>query len=180
MSFERKYNQYDLSGDYGIGWTTNTNEEFYFDLEDYDKIKDYCWRVYVQSDGHKTIRTRDRVTGKNIMIHHLIFGKNCDHINRNTFDNRKSNLRTATYQENARNSSIAKNNTSGVTGVTWNQRDKCWQARIGMGYKSKSLGCFSNKDDAIVARLKGEQKYFSEFAPQKHLYEKYGIIQQND
>ena len=39
----KKYNKYNLNGEYGIGWTSNTNEEFYFDLEDYDKIKDYCW-----------------------------------------------------------------------------------------------------------------------------------------
>ena len=37
----KKYNRYDLSGEYGIGWTTNTNHVFYFDLEDYEKIKDY-------------------------------------------------------------------------------------------------------------------------------------------
>ena len=43
----KKYNEYDLSGEYGIGYTNNCNEEginyFYFDLEDYDKIKNYCW-----------------------------------------------------------------------------------------------------------------------------------------
>src|SRR5574344_527323 len=39
---KRKYNTYDLSGEYGIGYTSK-GEEFYFDLEDYDKIKDYCW-----------------------------------------------------------------------------------------------------------------------------------------
>ena len=38
----KKYNIYDLSGEYGIGYTLK-GEEFYFDLEDYDKIKDYCW-----------------------------------------------------------------------------------------------------------------------------------------
>lgn len=37
----KKYNTYDLSGEYGIGYTSK-GEEFYFDLEDYDKIKDYC------------------------------------------------------------------------------------------------------------------------------------------
>ena len=36
---KKKYNTYDLSGDYGIGYTSK-DEEFYFDLEDYDKIKD--------------------------------------------------------------------------------------------------------------------------------------------
>ena len=37
----KKYNTYDLSGEYGIGYTSN-GDTFYFDLEDYDKIKDYC------------------------------------------------------------------------------------------------------------------------------------------
>ena len=41
--FNVKYNKYDLLGSFGVGWTTNTNKEFWFDLEDYDKIKDYCW-----------------------------------------------------------------------------------------------------------------------------------------
>ena len=37
----KKYNSYDLSGEYGIGYTSK-GKKFYFDLEDYDKIKDYC------------------------------------------------------------------------------------------------------------------------------------------
>lgn len=40
----KRYNQYDLSGEYGIGYTSK-GEKFYFDLEDYDKIKDYCWHT---------------------------------------------------------------------------------------------------------------------------------------
>ena len=43
----KKYNTYDLTGEYGIGYTSK-DEEFYFDLEDYDKIKDYCWRITMQ------------------------------------------------------------------------------------------------------------------------------------
>ena len=38
-----KTNVYDLNGEYGIGWTFNTNKMFYFDLTDYDLIKNYCW-----------------------------------------------------------------------------------------------------------------------------------------
>ena len=44
----KKFNDYDLSGEYGIGWTSNTRQEFYFDIEDYALIKKYCWR-----DGKK-------------------------------------------------------------------------------------------------------------------------------
>ena len=39
----KKYNKYDItSHDYGIGWTYD-GYEFYFDLLDYDLIKNYCW-----------------------------------------------------------------------------------------------------------------------------------------
>lgn len=34
---------------------------------------------------------------------------------------------------------------------------------------------FLSLDDAIVARLKAEVKYYKKFAPQKYLFEKYGI-----
>ena len=52
----KKYNAYDLTGNYGIGYTFK-GEEFYFDLEDYDKIKNYCWSTdskgYITSHGDK-------------------------------------------------------------------------------------------------------------------------------
>lgn len=47
----KKVNNYDLSGDFGIGFT-HKGEEFWFDCEDYDKIKDWCW--YIDRDGYVT------------------------------------------------------------------------------------------------------------------------------
>lgn len=41
--------------------------------------------------------------------------------------------------------------------------------------KRTHLGTFEIKEDAIVARLLAEKKYYGEFAPQKDLFEKYGI-----
>ena len=174
---KKKYNDYDLSGEYGIGWTSNTNKEFYFDLEDYDKIKDYCW--YEHEYGY--LHTNDPISKQNIKMHQLIFGKYPDHINRNRLDNRKSNLRSATSTENTQNRSKFKNNTSNVTGVTFQQEDEIWIASIGVNKKRIYLGCFANKEDAIIARLRAEIKYFGDFAPQKHLFKQYGInTQQND
>ena len=46
-------------------------------------------------------------------------------------------------------------------------------------YRNKNvlhLGYFYNINDAIIERLKAEKLYFKEFAPQQHLYEKYGIV----
>ena len=54
--FLKQYNNYDLSGEYGIGYLFN-GEEFYFGLEDYDKIKNYCWYKdsggYIRTNAHK-------------------------------------------------------------------------------------------------------------------------------
>ena len=52
---KKKYNTYDLTGEFGIGYTSK-NEKFYFDLEDYDKIKDYCW--YINNKGYVTSTDR--------------------------------------------------------------------------------------------------------------------------
>lgn len=172
---KRKMNTYNLSGVYGVGWTTNTNKEFYFDLEDYDKIKDYCWHEEIMECGYHALVTRERLSNTNIRMHWLILGKHLDHINRNPLDNRKENLRSATDEENARNRNIRSDNTSGIVGVTWNHSRKKWIARISNNKERIYLGAFDNKSDAIVARLNAESMYYCEFAPQRHLFEKYGI-----
>lgn len=114
----KKENEFDLSGEYGIGWTTNTNKKFYFDLEDYDKIKKYCWieRINKTTGGHWLAA---KINNKSVKMFHLLGFKGYDHRNRNPLDNRKENLRIATAAENSRNSSVPKNNTSGFIGVSW-------------------------------------------------------------
>ena len=173
---KRKVNNYDLSGEYGIGWTTNTNREFYFDLDDYELIKNYCWIERTNnSTGGKYLSAKHN--GKHIKMFHLLGCKGYDHKNRNPFDNRKANLRPASFAENSRNASIQKNNTSGFIGVSWTKKSNNWHAYITYEKKQINLGYFINKNDAIIARLKGELKYFGlDFAPQRHLFKEYDII----
>lgn len=178
----KKYNKYDLSGDYGVGWTFNTNKEFYFDLEDYEKIKNYCW--YENKDyrnNYRRLVSRDPKTNEMVSMHQLIFEKNCDHKNRNTLDNRKNNLRPATNTENVQNQSRGRNNTSGFIGVSFHKTTNQWMAYIKPpNKKTKNLGYFNNKKDAIITRLKAEIKYFGNFAPQRHLFKEYGIVYQEE
>lgn len=175
-TIKRKCNRYDLSGEYGIGWTSNTNKQFYFDLEDYDKIKDYCWIEETGTTGYSSIRARVPGESRKVIMQWVIVGdKWYDHINRNPLDNRKENLRRATRTENNRNCSISKNNTSGIIGVGWNKRNNSWRVRITVDRKPIEIGSFENKEDAIKARLEAEAKYFGEFAPQRHLFEQYNI-----
>lgn len=178
-----KENKYDLSGEYGIGWTYNTNEEFYFDLEDYEKIKKYAWRAvkHKRKNGTEYVsiitstHPQERKT-ETITMAQLIMGGNMyDHANRNTYDNRKNNLRPSNYSQNGANSPIRSNNTSGFIGVTYNKRAKKWKATIKKNGERVHLGYYTNKEDAVIARLKAEKEFFGEFAPQRHLFDKYGI-----
>lgn len=178
---KHKINKYDISGEFGIGWTSNTNREFYFDLNDYNKIKDYCWCEIIRSSGTPALETRNPKTKKQIAMHTLLGYQNYDHINRNELDNRKQNLRPCSKKENSRNRSLPKNNTSGIIGVGWYEDKNSWRARIEVDGKSIHLGYYAKKDDAIKIRLQAENKYFGEFAPQRHLFEQYEIITiQND
>ena len=172
----RKTNIYNLDGEFGIGWTTNTNREFYFDLEDYDKIKDYAWYEAKVRDDYHYIGTNDYVNNVSIRLHWIICGKNYDHKNRNPFDNRKENLRKASFLENARNHNKQKNNTSVFIGVSWDSSYNKWKSYIRVDGKKKNLGRFANKNDAVKVRLQAEAEYYGEFAPQRHLFEEYGII----
>jgi hypothetical protein len=107
---------------------------------------------------------------------HQLFGfSNYDHIDRNPLNNRRSNLRKATMQDNNRNRGIFKNNTSGVMGVDWHKSANKWRVRINVDNNRIELGFFANKKDAIRARLHAEKQYYGEFAPQKHLFKEYGI-----
>lgn len=172
----KKYNKYDLSGEYGIGWTNNTNEEFYFDLEDYDKIKDICW-VVNYSFNTKMLTGADPISGKTVSMHKILGFINYDHIDRNELNNRKNNLRACTYQENARNRTKRSDNTSGIIGVYYDSSSGKWRSHISLpNKKCINLKRRTNKEDAIKDRLEAEAKYYGEFAPQKHLFEQYGII----
>ena len=157
---KKKYNIYDLSGEYGIGYTSS-GEEFYFDLEDYDLIKDYCWHINEQGYVVSTIN----------LLHRIVMGSpntifDIDHIHGETTrnDNRKYNLRITTKSQNMMNVGLRSNNKSGVTGVIWHKRSNKWRAFIRINGKQIELGLFDNFEDAVIIRKKAEEKYFGEFS----------------
>jgi len=157
----KKYNTYDLTGKYGIGYT-NKDEIFYFDIENYNLIKDYCW--YTDKDGYLITKDSD---GYLIRMHRLVM--NCpddmevDHIYHNLYDNRKEFLRIVNRPQNSMNKDKPSNNTSGIKGVWWDKRRNKWTAEIKIYKKKKYLGAFNNINDAINAREKAEIQYQKEY-----------------
>ncbi len=153
--------------------TTNQGDKFQFDLEDYNKVIKYSW--WTDKDGY--ISTQHK--GVNIKLHQLIMptidNLIVDHIDRNKLNYRKNNLRLVSIKENNFNKSLDKRNKSGVTGVFWSKRNSKWKAKIGFNKQCIHLGFFTNLNDAVLARLKAEIRYFGEHAPQKHLLQLYGL-----
>jgi mRNA-degrading endonuclease HigB of HigAB toxin-antitoxin module len=173
-SMNSKINKYNLSGEYGVGWTTNSNMEFYFDLKNFDKIKNYCWVSHKHGNAMRLVAT-DKATGKQVKMHQVLGFANYDHIDHNELNNLESNLRQCTKSQNSQNVSISTKNKSGVIGVWWKPKDDSWGASIQVNNKRYYLGSFKDKNDAIVARLTAEKKYCGEFAPQQYLYDTYNI-----
>lgn len=168
ITFTKK-NKIDLSSEYGIMWSTNTDEEIYFDIEDAEKILRYSWGVAPNGYPVATINN------KKITLHTFLGFSYHDHNNRNKLDNRKINLIPCTASNNSINQKVPSNNTSGIIGVGYHKQTNKWRARIVLNQKEISLGLFNNKEDAITARLRAEKEFCGIFAPQKHLFEKYGI-----
>lgn len=159
----KKYNTYDLSGDYGIGYTLK-GEEFYFDLEDYELIKNYCW--HINKCGYVVSFAPNK---KYIMLHRIVM--NCpeclyvDHIHgKDTkHDNRKFNLRIATPSQNQMNVGLKSTNKSGITGVIWDKNRNKWMAHI-QAYGEHCAKRFDNFEDAVAQRKNWEKEYFGEYS----------------
>jgi hypothetical protein len=142
-----------------------------------DTVKEYKW--YLSKTGY--VKSGNGVQQPRLTLHRLILevedsdNLEVDHIDRNPLNNLDENLRLCSHKENTYNMSKRKNNISGVTGVRWDYDREKWCSQIMVDKKYIFLGRHEDKDDAIKRRLVAEKKYFGEFAPQKHLFEEYGV-----
>lgn len=128
------------------------------DTEDLDKISHTCWFAHIDHQGN--IRWESKKSG---LLHRVIMNAPkdayIDHINGDTNDNRKENLRIATACNNSWNTKLSSKNTSGFKGV-----DKNYNAYInykGIRYK---LGKYSSIEEGIYARYYAEMLLYKDFS----------------
>jgi hypothetical protein len=107
---------------------------------------------------------------KTTHIHRLLMGVSeylvIDHINGDTLDNRKSNLRVVTKGQNNQNKTKTyKNNSSGIRGVNWHKKNECWMANVRINGKRIYLGSFNSIVEAekvVIEYRKENMKYSKE------------------
>lgn len=129
------------------------------DDEDVERIQEHYWRPdrnIEKNPNNWYLVSKMKIEGKwyNIRLHRFLMncpptgGLYVDHINNNTLDNRKMNLRFATVAENAANTIRKVKSASGYKGVHWNDKSGKWVARVGRKTKGVYLGYWDKPEDA--------------------------------
>lgn len=158
----KNFNVYELFDNNTIVmWTTNTNEPFYIDKEDYDSIKDNAWRADVS--GYIVAKIDSEV----VRLHRLLLGLPTkeqggiigDHIDGDVTNNRKSNLRPATRQQNSWNQKTRNTNTSGIKGVKWSKSKSKWEVTL----QGRYLGAYDDYSEAVSVRHYHESFVYGDF-----------------
>ena len=141
------------------------------DDEDFEYLNQLKWFADKATNGkfyavRKSIRINKK--GINQKMHRMIFGNDLklhiDHINGDTLDNRRCNLRICTHQQNMFNKSISKSNKSGYKGVSYMNTSKMYKASISINRKTIFIGYFYYAKQAAKAYNIAAVKYHGEFA----------------
>lgn len=145
--------------------------EAIIDAEDLPKVNEIKGAWYVRHDtrGPNKFYVYGNDEGKKVFLHRLITecpkGKVVDHINHDTLDNRKSNLRILDSSENIQNlyGAISQNKSSGIRGVTWNKNANKWQVSIKVKSRSMYFGLYSDLKQAeeVAKQARADHMPFS-------------------
>lgn len=143
-------------------------------VDDIDKdLSGFKWTAFYDhtTDGYYATR---KVLGKHQKMHRIILSRmlgrdllrseQVDHIDRNSLNNRRNNLRLANNVENSRNRGIRSDNKSGYKGVSWSTRQEQWVATIGHSGGNKHLGYFDDVKEAARAYNEKALEIFGDFA----------------
>lgn len=147
-----------------VCFNTKNGFTFKIDMEDLVRVKELNW--YFQKRGVWTQKT--------VLLHRLVLGLGSldsnkilvDHINSNTLDNRRLNLRTATYQQNFFNSKKISGCSSKYKGVVKliEYSKTIWRVRATLDGIVYSLGRYSNEIEAAKAYDVFAKEKYGEFA----------------
>jgi len=135
------------------------------DASDFEWLDQWNWSAHWNPCTQSFYAAR----GKTIAwMHRLILGcsakERVDHMNHDTLDNRRDNLRKCTHGQNMMNKRKYGNNTSGYKGVYFVPQYDKWLCQINLNNKCISLGYHSSKEEAAHAYDRAAKRYFGEFA----------------
>lgn len=156
-------NQYqDCDDGCSVAVTAPNGYVFYIDKADEEKVKEFKWYVCIDKRGYASV-----CTARNTPLYRYLLGSpkgaEIDHIDHDRLNNRRSNLRLCTHQQNQINQPLQKNNTSGVSGVSYYPAREKFRARIKICQHDIHLGYYETFEEAVMARNVGMECMFGEY-----------------
>ena len=143
------------------------------DTEDLPKLDGMKFRGYYEkkngAETYYAIATVKRKTNKSgnatVQLHRIIMdtpkGLTVDHINNDTLDNRKVNLRNITHAQNCQNRRGCQiNSKSGIRGVHRHTKNNRWIASIHSNKERIYLGSFKTKEEAEKVVIEARKEIF--------------------
>ena len=138
---------------------------FIIDVCDIQKVKYHKWRL---SHGHVVTGLPSKGQQRDLSHVVLDIPKDdsvvVDHINGDTLDNTRGNLRICSQGENVLNKRFMSNNTSGFIGVSYKKDRDRYDPEIRFGYTRCHLGMTKTIEEAVYKRYIAEQLLFGEYA----------------
>lgn len=140
------------------------------DDEDYEHLARYRWGVALPEGRPYAVRHQRHGAGRRevVYMHRVIAGarpgRDVDHRNHDTLDNRRTNLRECEHRQNTYNARAQRGARSPYKGVSLEARTGAWVAYITVGGRRRFLGSFGDEQSAAVAYDDAARESFGEFA----------------
>lgn len=134
------------------------------DDEDYERFAGVRWHTHKSEECYYA-----RNSASKGFMHRLILGISereiwVDHRDGNGLNNQKYNLRISTRSQNGANRRLHKQTSSKYLGVSWNNQNQRWMAKINKNRTEYYLGNFKNETEAAIAYNKQAVLLHGEFA----------------
>jgi hypothetical protein len=137
--------------------------EAIIDIDDYDLVKGYKWRV--SGDGRYVVtHNKEKCLYMHRFIMNAANNQEVDHCDGNGFYNIRPNLRLCAHSQNLSNQRISTKNTSGFKNIYWDKLRNRWVVEIKANKIKHYIGSFVNIEDAKQAAITARQNFHGKFA----------------
>lgn len=155
----------------------------YIDKEDYDLASKYIWRISKKKTKFYLV-SGSYSKGTQIYLHHLLIGKpkdgyEVDHIDGNSLNNHKNNLRFLTKSDNCRFTQSRFDSLIGIKGISYNKKSKKYAIDFSYNKHRFYFKEFKTIEEAVWCRYCAEKYFNMNMITYNPLFKDYNILNQN-